>query len=264
MLTENKYTIWAPTVVCLVILAIIYFFKLNVSLFYAINSSSQHIGMLWAHITILGDGLLAAILMLPFLRKHHKIVWAMLWTAIIFNLMLHGLKEGLNVPRPPKVLPHDTFYIIGPALKQHAFPSGHTMTAAAVAGVIALGLKNKWLQFCLFVAATLVGLSRIGVGVHWPADVLAGLAIGWISAWLGWIISNNIKIGSGFIFQLVIGVLLIAMAVVWLVNYNTRYPQTDWLKYELGILFLVWGMWDYFQIIRNRISVWIKNISANT
>ncbi len=264
MLTENKYIIWTPPVVCLVILAIVYFCKLNVSLFYAINSSSKHIGMLWAHITILGDGLLAAILMLPFLRKHHKIVWAMLWTALIFNLILHGLKEGLNVPRPPKLLPHDTFFIIGPALKQHAFPSGHTATAAAVAGVIAFGLKNRGLQLSLFAAATMVGLSRIGVGVHWPTDVLAGLSIGWISAWLGWIISNEIKIGSGFIFQLIIGVLLIAMAAVWLVNYNTRYPQTDWLKYGLGILFLVWGMWNYFQIIQNRTSVQTKDTPANT
>jgi len=254
VLTENKYIIWTPTVVCLVILAIVYFFNLNVKLFYAVNSSSHHIGTLWAHITILGDGLFAAIALLPFLRKHHKMVWAMFWTAIIFNLILHGLKDGLNVPRPPKVLPHDTFYIIGPALKRHAFPSGHTATAAALAGVLAIGLKNRGLQLSLLGAAVLVGLSRIGVGVHWPTDVLAGLALGWLSAWSGWKISKKVKIGSGFVFQLIIGALLLAAAVVWLVDYDTRYPQTDWLKYGLGILLLVWGIWNYILIINNRIS----------
>lgn len=252
MLTENKYIIWTPPIVCLLLLAIVYFFNLNVKLFYAINSTSQYSGVLWVHITILGDGLLAAILMLPFLRKHYKIVWAMLWTAILFNLILHALKEGINIPRPSKVLPHDTFFIIGPALKQHAFPSGHTATAAALAGVIAFGLKNRWLQLSLFGAAMLVGLSRIGVGVHWPTDVLAGLALGWFSAWIGWKISDNIKIGSGFVFQLIIGLVLIAATVIWLVHYNTRYPQTDWLRYGLGILFLIWGAWDYYQIIHNR------------
>ncbi|MBN1465782.1 phosphatase PAP2 family protein, partial [candidate division KSB1 bacterium] len=97
-----------------------------------------------------------------------------------------------------------------------------------------------------------IGLSRIGVGVHWPADVLAGLALGWLSAWAGWKIAAKIPIGSGFVFQLITGFILIAGAVVLLIRYDTHYPQTDWLRYTLGAIALAWGIIDYILIIVHR------------
>lgn len=254
MLTQKKSIVWLPGA-ALFMLLMIYIFQLNVILFYRINYTSLHFGVVWTWITLFGDGLLVAILLIPFLRRHYRTVWAMLWAAIIFNIILHSLKSGLNVSRPPHVLPTDTFYIIGPELHHRAFPSGHTAAAFALAGVVAFGVKSTWKQVVLFCAALLVGLSRIAVGVHWPSDVLAGLIIGWGSAWIGWIVADKIHIGSGFVFQLFIGLLLIAAAAVWLLDYNTHYPQSDWLRYGLGIILLVWGIVDYGLILRDK---WFK------
>lgn len=71
-----------------------------------------------------------------------------------------------------------------------AFPSGHTVRAAAVLGLVAWIIRF-WSDHPLTRAAVLPlgavviaanGVARIVLGVHWPTDVLVGLAIGTI--WL--------------------------------------------------------------------------------
>jgi len=249
---KNDPLVWLPLLIALLLLGAIYLFHLNRILFYAINSSSATFGGFWAHVTVFGDGLVVAVLLLPWLRKRPDILWAMLWTTLVFNIILHSMKSGFNLPRPPFVLPHDSFFIIGPAHNHHSFPSGHTATAFAFAGALAFGLKDKKMQTALFLAAVLVGLSRIGVGVHWPADVLAGLIVGWGSALIGWIIADRISIGRGLMFQMIIGPLLLAAAMVLVVDYDTKYPQTDWLRYVVGGMMLIWGGYEFVRIFIDR------------
>ena len=249
---KNKPFAWMPIFISLMLLTAIYLFHLNEKWFYFINVSSSSVGGFWAHATIFGDGLIVAVLLLPFLRKRPDILWAMLWSVIVFNIILHSLKSGLDLPRPPFVLPKDSFFIIGPAYNHHSFPSGHTATAFAYAGVLAFALKNPFIRSGLFIGALLVGLSRIGVGVHWPADVLAGLIVGWGGAWIGWKISRLISIKSGFIFQMIMGPLLIASAIILLFNYDTKYPAADWLRYVVGGAMLVWGIWGFVGIFIDR------------
>ncbi len=59
----------------------------------------------------------------------------------------------------------------------HSFPSGHAARSIMLA-VIAFGLGPLWLGLTLLVWAPLVGLARIYLGVHYPSDVLAGMALG--------------------------------------------------------------------------------------
>ena len=63
----------------------------------------------------------------------------------------------------------------------YSFPSGHSMTAMGIYGVIAAALIAMFpaarrpviIAAVLLIAA--IGLSRIYLGVHWPSDVLGGL-----------------------------------------------------------------------------------------
>jgi undecaprenyl-diphosphatase len=57
-----------------------------------------------------------------------------------------------------------------------SFPSGHAASAFAFAS--AVGGELPWLSLPLHLTATAVAYSRVHTGVHYPADVLIGAAIG--------------------------------------------------------------------------------------
>lgn len=64
----------------------------------------------------------------------------------------------------------------------YAFPSGHTTTTtAAVTALAVVAWRTRWrwpATAAAGVAALLMALSRVYLGVHWPSDVIAGLALG--------------------------------------------------------------------------------------
>ncbi|MGH3145894.1 MAG: phosphatase PAP2 family protein [Rubrobacter sp.] len=72
---------------------------------------------------------------------------------------------------------------IAPLIKtpsSSSFPSGHSATAAA--GTLTLSVLYPSFAPALVAAAFLVVLSRVYLGVHFPFDVLAGVAIGIVTA----------------------------------------------------------------------------------
>lgn len=65
-------------------------------------------------------------------------------------------------------------------LTDHSFPSGHTTAVFSV--TVPLMLVHSWIAIILLPIASLVGLSRIYLGLHYPSDCLAGLLIGTVTA----------------------------------------------------------------------------------
>jgi undecaprenyl-diphosphatase len=63
-----------------------------------------------------------------------------------------------------------------------SFPSGHALFFFALAIVVYWRHKNLGLGF--FVGATLMGLARVYVGVHYPIDILAGATLGCTVGWI--------------------------------------------------------------------------------
>ncbi len=60
-----------------------------------------------------------------------------------------------------------------------SIPSGHATSFFALA--IALYFLNKKLGITMFILASLIGIARIFVGVHYPLDILTGILIGILS-----------------------------------------------------------------------------------
>ncbi|HEX8170930.1 MAG TPA: phosphatase PAP2 family protein [Thermoanaerobaculia bacterium] len=65
-----------------------------------------------------------------------------------------------------------------------SFPSGHTVGAFALAGVLLFAARSRSLRVVAIVLAALVALSRVLAFRHWLSDVTASACIGLIGAWL--------------------------------------------------------------------------------
>jgi len=63
-----------------------------------------------------------------------------------------------------------------------SFPSGHASFYVALSSIVYF--YNKKLGTAFYIVTFLIVLSRVFVGVHWPADILAGALIGLATAWL--------------------------------------------------------------------------------
>lgn len=81
--------------------------------------------------------------------------------------------------RPPEALPEIEPLITG-LLTQKSFPSGHATLAFALAASIYY-LDKRW-GIVFIILAGFVAMGRVMVGVHFPLDVLAGAALGFITA----------------------------------------------------------------------------------
>ena len=63
-----------------------------------------------------------------------------------------------------------------------SFPSGHTVGAFALAGVLMLASPSRTMRIIAFLLALSVAVSRVMAFRHWTSDVLASAAIGMILA----------------------------------------------------------------------------------
>jgi len=98
--------------------------------------------------------------------------------AALFSVFL---KQIVHRPRPAEVQSFQGGF---------SFPSGHTLSATAVYGFLVYLLlrdaPRRWWHYAfvapLLVLVALVPLSRVYLGVHWPYDTVASLALGF--AWL--------------------------------------------------------------------------------
>lgn len=71
---------------------------------------------------------------------------------------------------------------LGPKSSTHSFPSGHAATSFACATVLSFYAPRYRVAF--FTLATLIALSRVYNGMHYPTDVLAGSLLGVLIALL--------------------------------------------------------------------------------
>ncbi len=91
------------------------------------------------------------------------------------------LKNGFRRGRPQTRLVGFRSHVV-PA-DEFSFPSGHT--SAAFVTAVLLSWFYPPLSLPVFLWAAAVGLSRVLLGVHYPADVLAGAVMGTLCAWGG-------------------------------------------------------------------------------
>ncbi|WP_213455491.1 phosphatase PAP2 family protein [Rhizomonospora bruguierae] len=113
-------------------------------------------------------------------------VWAPvgMLLAVVVN---QPIVSAVHEPRPYSTLPG--ILVLADRTTDPSFPSDH----ATMAGAVAAGLLLVSWQVGLLatVAAAGMGFARIYIGAHYPADVLAGFAVGASVTLLGYLIARR-------------------------------------------------------------------------
>ncbi|MFP5078543.1 phosphatase PAP2 family protein [Rhizobium sp. YIM 134829] len=108
-------------------------------------------------------------------------------------LVSHGLKIGVARPRP-ELVPHLV------DVHDLSFPSGHAMLSAVTYLTIGLLLASVqtsraaryYFVIVAILLTTIIGLSRVYLGVHYPTDVLGGWCAGAAWACLCWLAGRRL------------------------------------------------------------------------
>jgi undecaprenyl-diphosphatase len=159
--------------------------RLDIQAFELINRRATHavFDLLMPAITHLGLGgvQLPLVGLVWWLHRHDHAGATLGWTALaaflVSTILVHLVKRRVKRRRP---VAYTEVRFLVPVTRHGSFPSGHTATTFALAAVLAWHFPG-WTA-PLLALATLVGYSRVYVGVHFVSDVAAAGAIGLVSA----------------------------------------------------------------------------------
>lgn len=164
--------------------------NVQTDLFFYLNHKLSEFPNLEFNLTQIGDVIIVFPLLTVFIIYAPKLWEALLISSLISLIITAALKKLFAVPRPAAVLNHDSFTIVGSILSgRNSLPSGHSITIFIIATILCFALMPKRNKVLWGVLILLLGLftafSRVGVGAHYPLDVIIGSAIGIIITILG-------------------------------------------------------------------------------
>ncbi len=102
------------------------------------------------------------------------------------EILSFGIKGSTGRLHPSDIPPHGDFTHTwfkykGGVSSPGSFPSGHATAAFATASVLAGRYsQHRWVPWVAYTGATFVALSRIPDRAHFPSDVFAGAALGYV------------------------------------------------------------------------------------
>lgn len=121
----------------------------------------------------------------PYARKTGLFAAETLADVTILDAVMKGVTRRL---RPSDIPPYgnfsDSFFQAKHNPFSTSFPSGHTISAFAVATVIArrYGKQHRWVPYAAYGLAGVIGFSRVTLQAHFPSDVFLGAALGYAVA----------------------------------------------------------------------------------
>ena len=200
-----------PAILLLIIIVIIFFInngftvgsyvEIQKDLFIYLNSILSKLPIFQFNLTQLGNPLVFLGLLTIFIIYVPKLWEAILTSTIISALMSFILKIIFDIPRPAQYLDQESFVIIGEVLGGYkSMPSGHSITTFSVITILLIAFMPKKVNYKIIWSSSiiLIGLiiafSRVGVGAHYPLDVVIGSAIGYMSSVCGIYLNNQFNL----------------------------------------------------------------------
>jgi len=218
---------------------------LQKDMFFYLNSKLSEYPRLQFNLTQLGDVLISFSLLSIFIFYAPKLWEALLTSAILSLIVSASLKKIFSVPRPAAIFNHGSFTIIGKTLSGHsALPSGHSIASLVAITTLLFAFmpkkKNKkilWLFF-MFTMGLIIAFSRVGVGAHYPFDVIIGSIIGYMVAVIGIKIPNKTK-WLNEIKNKKYYPIFILLLTIWIVVIITKILNTNLLILYLSLFSLI-------------------------
>ena len=122
-------------------------------------------------------------ILILFLIKDFRKYWKMVSLGVLAAGFARIITEIIRLvyyhPRP--FIENEVNLLLNHPLTS-SFPSWHTSFFFAFSTVIYF--YNKKAGFFFFLASFLIGFGRVFTGIHWPSDILGGMVLGILSAWL--------------------------------------------------------------------------------
>ncbi len=234
---------WLPLLV-LVLAAPLWLHWWEPALFLAINQACASVpAVLWATLSLGGNAWGVLALTSPLLVLAPRLLWAWLCAAPVAVILVRIGKEWLMSPRPAGVIEHAQIRLVGEPMELASMPSGHTLTAFAVAGSIyfALDAQRRQRFMWLWLMAALVGLSRIALGAHWPGDVVVGACLGVWAAAIGHLLWR--RIGPGVLapkgWQMRLLAAVMALALYQMLDAPLDYDESRQAQHALAIVLVL-------------------------
>ena len=175
--------------------------EIQKDIFLDINSTLGQFPSLMLNLTQLGDALIFLSFLTLLIIYAPKFWESLISASIVSAILSKFLKVLFSVPRPAAILDNETFIIIGKKLVGHSsLPSGHSITTFTIITVLMYAFMPKKISSKVAWVILLIGLgfiiisTRVGVGAHFPLDVIIGGIIGYISGLIGIFISKNDKL----------------------------------------------------------------------
>jgi membrane-associated phospholipid phosphatase len=149
---------------------------------------------LWTNVG-LGWLIIPIALLLACIRLRYVII--SLFAYLLTFTVNDTLKQIKHTPRPIEVFTqlHQQIYQVPGVEMYHwnSFPSGHSAIAFCLFCIVALSVNSKFPKLLCFVAALLVGYSRMYLSEHFLIDVFGGSILGVVYATLSFELGTNLK-----------------------------------------------------------------------
>lgn len=142
-------------------------------------------------ITRIGDaGLIWILIAIALLinKKYRKVGFMVLFALVLGSILGEGIIKNI-IQRDRPFVSMEGIDMLIKAPTSYSFPSGHTTSSFAAAGVLASSFKKE--SIYIFALASLIACSRIYLGVHFPTDIVAGIILGLSCAYLSRFIINE-------------------------------------------------------------------------
>ncbi len=159
-------------------------------------------------VTILGEQIfLVPVAALLFWCVSKELGYWLCGCAAAGNLSVNALKAVFAVARPIGI--EGIRVLRASTATGTSFPSGHTQAGANFCTALARATGRRRFFVIAAIVPVLIAVSRLYCGVHWPTDVLAGLAIGILLPLLLWMLYRRISPGKRPLFFLCITLLFL-------------------------------------------------------